>query len=179
MIDLESMASRKNACVIELAAVRFSPHGEGIHGKPFQTFVWHKEGYISLSTIAWWMQQPHAAEMGRKWKEKGERPKKVLDDFTHWFFTSGPQVRGIWSHGASFDLAVLTSLCDENGVRVPWEFRTERDTRTIFWLVGGPPDVESDDLTKHEAVSDCIYQVRQIQSAVSQLKAMGVDVPLE
>jgi hypothetical protein len=101
----------------------------------------------------------------------------ALDNFDKWYNLD--PAKGIWSHGASFDLPVINSMYDRNGRRTPWKYREERDTRTIFWLIGGAPVVESSDLSRHSAVDDCIYQVRQIQNAVSQLEAMGVDVPIE
>jgi exodeoxyribonuclease VIII len=177
MIDLETLSSRKNAAVIQLAAVRFDPHKSGVEPGSFNAYVWHKTGHISISTIAWWMQQPNSQQMGRMLKETGKPAAEVLLDFATWLGPPGA-IGGIWSHGASFDLAVLTSLYDDCSLRTPWEYKSERDTRSIFWLVGGAPDVKADDLVKHEALSDCTYQVRQIQDAVSKLKAWGVPVPV-
>lgn len=177
MIDLETLSSRKNAAVIQLSAVKFDPRSSEIETSRFNAYVWHKTGHISISTVAWWMQQPNAQMMGRMLKETGKPAADVLLDFATWLGPSGG-FGGIWSHGASFDLAVLTSLYDESGLRVPWEYKAERDTRTIFWLVGGAPEVKSDDLIEHDGLGDCIYQVRQIQDSLSMLKAMGVNIPV-
>lgn len=178
MIDLETLASRKDACIIQLAAIRFDPLGENVDRddvKKFSAHVWHKNGYISLSTVAWWMQQEHAKEMGEALKEHGSKPGHVLPEFDSWI-GDPEKIDGIWSHGASFDLAVLSSLYDQEGRWTPWKFRSERDTRTVFWLAGGAPEVPNADLQKHEAVSDCIYQARQVQESLRILRSRGLDV---
>jgi hypothetical protein len=123
------------------------------------------------------MQQPHAAMMAGAWKEKGVRPAEALVLFEEWFH-SVPEVAGVWANGASFDFPVYSSLADRAGRKKPWHYRIERDTRTLFWLAGGKPDIFDEQLTKHEALSDCIYQVKQVQAAVLNLRARNLEVPL-
>jgi hypothetical protein len=183
MIDLETLSSHRDAAVMQVAAVCFDPYGTGVDEAypPFNEFVWDKHGYMSLSTIAWWMAQPHAKIMSESWKKFGKKPSEVLTDFNGWFSevdTSVGDVKGVWSHGASFDLPVLYAMYDRTHLRSPWHYHLERDTRTIFWLAGGKPDILDEHRMEHDALSDCVYQVRQVQAAMINIRTRNLEVPL-
>lgn len=98
---------------------------------------------------------------------------QVLTDFRLWFGKHEPVF--VWSHGSTFDLPIL-----EEAWRVsmpgtmPYKYKNVRDTRTLSWLArhAGWDDAtpRPEMLTKHDALSDCLYQIRQVQEAFRYLQ---------
>jgi exodeoxyribonuclease VIII len=173
MLDLETLSTRKDAAVFQIAALCFDPE-TGETGPAFCAFVRPAQvtGHIDAATIAWWMTQKACADVADRWaKSTGHRP---LGDFSEWL--ASHNVVALWSHGATFDIVVLENAYDRNewSGGKPWSYRIERDTRTLYALAyadGKPPAVPVDETRKHDAAYDCEVQAQQVTLAWAALKS--------
>ncbi|QNN99800.1 hypothetical protein P67b_00041 [Ruegeria phage Tedan] len=184
MIDLETLSTRTDAAIIQIGAVFFDPRDRGrvFNDKAFNTYIKVQDGggAIDNGTLGWWLQQPHAPEVGKAlWNDETPMLGLALEGLTQFptkdhanipGLESWQDVGGIWSKGPSFDMAILKSAFAKFGAETPWDFRRERDCRTVIALAGADacrPD--SLGLQAHDAVDDCVYQIMEVQKALSIL----------
>lgn len=126
------------------------------------------------ATVQWWNDQ--SAEAKGAFIDPVDL-SLALARFSDWL-TGGlqqPSELRLWSHGASFDPPILEAAYHAVGQVVPWHYRSPRDTRTAFDLVG------IEDHTKwlkqfatpgevyHHALDDAIVQARAICAAYAAL----------
>ncbi len=171
MIDLETMSLRADAAIVQLAGVIFDPT-TGELGAEFNEHVTLDEGsgHIDPSTVRWWLRQGDAA---RAALEEGQRASSslgtVLEAFARWYRESMPVA--IWSHGATFDIPILAAACERFSVYVPWDFRSARDTRTLFDLVGKKlEELAPREGTHHNALDDAKTQALAVSAAYRLLR---------
>jgi exodeoxyribonuclease VIII len=173
MLDLETLSTRKNAAIIQIAAIAFDPSTGATLPASFNAFVndLHQDSHVDISTIAWWLQQDQAARLGAAIEQQGITLGRALLDFSQWYAALGA-VEAIWSHGATFDLPVLCSALASCGYKQPWSYRAERDTRTLFALAPGgmPAVVGTPGGQKHDALYDCEIQIKQVVGALAALR---------
>lgn len=207
MVDLETMSTDPRAAILQIGACSFDPDTRQV-GEKFCTDVLLENNVgafnrvIDPSTILWWLSPSGRAE-------KNDTPEKVarrraemaaareamweaqlnaiplstaLHSFCLWLdkcTVGADRLEGIWSHGASFDLPILTTaLKDTLGMdRPPWDYRAPRDTRTVFWLANGDASGKSyldlipmEKCVKHNAGDDALRQALAICMAVSDIK---------
>jgi exodeoxyribonuclease VIII len=175
MLDLETLSTRKNAAIVQIAAIAFDPRDGRIEsintGRPraFNAFVIDREGHIDPKTVAWWMQQKPAASLGKKIETTGVLLDEALRDLKDWY--EEQDAEAVWSHGATFDIAIIEQRCAEIGRPVPWHYRHPRDTRTLFALApGGMPAVPGNPELTHDALYDCEIQIKQVVGALAALR---------
>lgn len=184
MIDLETLSTRVDAAIIQIGAVFFDARSGGriFNDKALSVHVKVQDGggAIDNGTLGWWLQQPHAPEVGKKlWADDTPTLALALEAL-HQFpydqdipgLESWDDVQGIWSKGPSFDMAILKSAFAKFGAEAPWDFRRERDCRTVIALTGNPKACEPDGtgLVSHDALDDCVYQAMEVQKALSILE---------
>lgn len=85
-------------------------------------------------------------------------------------------IKEVWAHSPSFDLVLLKDYFDSmptKGAASPWDFRQERDTRTLFALAGGKlGDFGTTRTgTAHNALEDARFQAKEVIAA--RLKLLG------
>lgn len=158
MIDIETMGNSSNSAIVSIGAVKFDLN-TGETGETFYRFV-DLQSCLNIgltvkgSTIMWWLQQ---SEEARKelYNNKGESIDVVLKDFSE-FCTTDYEV---WGNSPRFDLGILHDAYTKLGLPISWDFRKERDVRT---LVSFLPDVKTYFVYKgvsHNALSDCYNQI--------------------
>jgi hypothetical protein len=184
MIDLETLALTRDPVILQLSAVRFIPRPDGaIHADAalnlYPSVDSQRERSISGSTLAFWLRADERARLlvasGQEDRFK-ETFADALSQLRTWWGV-GP-VEAVWSHGASFDVAILEHAYAVAGIPVPWKYTAVRDTRTLFELA---PAVTFADLTAkgafeqayprvpHDALSDAIHQAFAVQRALRRL----------
>ncbi len=188
MVDLETLSTRVDACIIQIAAVAFDPE-TGELGPRFNAYVNEtcligaRVGHIDVNTVAFWMSQKVSAAMGAAVgsEDTGLYLSEALGSFAEWLqeeveHDGEVALEGLWSHGATFDIPILQDAferrCPEvcEG-KVPWHYRTPRDTRTLFALApGGMPRPPKDETREHDARYDCEYQIAQVVEALRNLR---------
>jgi len=168
MLDLETLGTGPDAVILTLGAVKFNPFD------PDADII--EELYLKLdvdsqfdlgrvaddSTIEWWgKQKPEVRE-----EAFSSENRVSLDFFTKKLnkFISGH--KHIWAQGPVFDIVILENLYKQLGQPAPWAYYAIRDSRTLFGALGDDRKSNRDQI--HNALADCIYQVKALQSAVAR-----------
>lgn len=162
MIDIETLGKRRNAAIIEIAAVQFEETGI-LCEFDFQ-IEWESNDQrtVDFSTLKWWQ------EIG--FPKEAEKPTNLsvaLWDLSKWI----DEMRNIYSHfeiwanSPSFDLEILRDAFEQHGYRTPWKYWEERDYRTLRnWY--DMPRVEY--AAKHTALSDAKFQAEMVAKLLKQ-----------
>ena len=75
----------------------------------------------------------------------------------------------IWSH--YYDLEILDIACQKLGQKLPFHYSRWRDIRTLVFLARYKRERKGDiDLKTHNALDDCLYQVKYCCKAYSLLR---------
>ena len=162
MVDLETMGNKSRAAIISIGAVEFDIET----GETCDSFHANVDLQSSLDvglevngdTIEWWLQQ--SAEARERVLEDTDSLGFVLSEFTRWFSELGRDVQ-VWGNSARFDLGILEDAYEALGWSVPWNFRCERDLRT---LVAFAPEIKAGLVpsfkgVEHDPVDDCKFQI--------------------
>lgn len=162
MIDLETMGNVCNSAIISIGAIEFDIKS-GKLGKEFYIRIdlqscLDKGFVVNGSTIYWWLEQ---SELSRKEICKsngGYSIEMALSKLSLFMY----QLKDceIWANGASFDITILKNAYDRCGLTIPWDFRKERDVRT---LVSTNPQLKHNtnfvgDI--HHPIDDCKHQIK-------------------
>lgn len=184
MVDLETLSTRKDAAIIQIAARAFDPNDASVPGLAFCMFISNPvdSGHVDSRTIAWWLQQKPAARIGKAMQDEGVSLAFALTEFARWLRdlqSHNDEDLCLWSHGAAFDIAILAQAYATHGIEQPWSYRAEFDTRTLYrFTPGGMPRVDVSEEQRHDAAYDCLVQIEQLCGAVARLKAAGLEVEL-
>lgn len=142
MFDLETLGTSPGCVVLALGAYAFDPAGNDEVRVPEHSFYEliepedqiRKGLVMEWSTIQWWMKQSDAAreanfsQQMNPWLLQG-----TAERFTNWVDPYGAGVN-VWCNGASFDFPILKEAFKRVGYKLPWEFRNEKDARTVYRL---------------------------------------------
>lgn len=173
MVDLETLSTSPNACILTIGAVKFCRRG------PVQSLLESRTFYrridvqsciklgldISKETQDWWNTQSKAAQYEAFEHKERVQLKEALVDFARWFRGA----RHIWSHGDDFDCVILSSAYEACGLDVPWKFWSTRDTRTLFDLA----NINIRDFPikeEHHALYDAYRQVLGVRKGLVKLE---------
>lgn len=180
MFDLETLSLRVNAVIFDFGYCLFEPNQPGlILDSMAMVLNWSEQierrslqfRHVSGSTLKWWLQQDKAAQDKLT---RAEKPASFTDMVREIKALPWANIDGVWSHGANFDLPIITEIFAELGEEVPWHYRATRDTRTIFWLAGMvEKDLERAEV-KHSAMHDAIAQAKSVQKAIDIIRVTGV-----
>lgn len=190
MIDIETLATRNDAAIIQIGAVAFDPQTDEI-GQPFLVSV--DQGYYDDPesnpfytddrTREWWATQPKEAQQSLKINCVAT-PFLALDRMVEWFeeeaeFTikaSRRKSSSIWANPPQFDLSIIRYAASKaygSDNDVPWKHWQETDMRTLVRLAGhanlqGSPVAAG--LIKHRADHDAIRQALIVQDLIKRIK---------
>ena len=167
MIDLETMSTAKNAAIVAIGAVEFDP-ATGELGETFYCNVdlgsCMEAGLdVEADTVMWWMSR---SDKARARLQNDRVPLRgALADFTT-FMTQvgGYDEVAIWGNGSDFDNAILQSAYRALDTQPPWNYRNNRDVRTILALAPEATGGESHGV-KHDALGDAVYQAKCVSRA--------------
>jgi hypothetical protein len=183
MIDLETLGTDPDtAPIIQIGAVAFELAEDGpkdtvpffrCHVNAASNLVhpFHRE--INPDTVAWWAETDPAL-LVQIMRGNGVPLAMALGELTIWALgldSAERNVEGVWGNGATFDISMLEAAYRQEGMRVPWSFRVIRDVRTMAMIAGdndrcwnGGRVTETErDGKKHDAVVDCLRQLRMVQ----------------
>ena len=190
MVDLETLSLGIDAPVLQIGAVEFDP-AAGRVTREFSRTVGLASaldhGRLDPGTLLWWLGQSEALATFLVAQEHAVPLFHALSDLT--FFLQGRDPGGIgiaagiaaplgedvlvWAHGASFDIPILERLYLRlfagKRLSIPWHYHAIRDTRTLFWLVGGLDPKEFNKGTKHNALDDAKAQAAAVMFALRTL----------
>ena len=162
MIDLETLSTKANACILSIGAARFFPRGTGVMAH-FEVFVDPRSCTsagmdIDASTVMWWMH----GDRDEARKELMACPRMQLPTalalFADWLKGDRP----VWGNGATFDNVVLRNAYEACGITTPWSYWNDRCYRT---MKSQYPDVKMVRKgTHHSAAADAVSQAVHLQA---------------
>jgi DNA polymerase III epsilon subunit-like protein len=144
IIDLETLSTRPNACIVSIGAVAFTIK-DGIT----EEFIINIDAasskkfglHLDPDTIDWWKKQ--SPEAIKSWQNNPVSLDKALHMFCDFY---GPTSCPVWGNGSSFDITIMESALyaigwDKRdgvvkGSHLPWKFWDIYDLRTITNLFG-------------------------------------------
>lgn len=158
MVDIETLANCSNPVICSIGAVKFDINT----GEKLETFykIIDIQSCIDLgmrvmgSTIMWWLQQSEEAR-----NELCSSSRVPLEKALMELYAFCDKESFIWAESPIFDLGFLRDAYDNIKVNIPWDFRKERDVRTI---VGESPEIKEkykDCGILHNALDDCFRQI--------------------
>lgn len=162
MLDLETMGNASNSSIVSIGAVEFDLQ-TGLLGREFYEVVnlqscLDKGLIINASTLYWWLMQGEAAR--KQICKPSDSLQCVLEKLKSFMGCLGDFQ--IWGNSARFDIGILESAYRALGyesITLPWNFRNERDVRT---LVSFAPQIkEQHPFTGvlHNPIDDCKHQI--------------------
>jgi hypothetical protein len=184
MADLETLSTRQHALFMSIGAVAFDPRGSRVNRDPGNVFYQNvdivsaqRAGlHVDGETIVWWFKQSDAARSA--FKDPAPRPiDEVLESFARWYKQHTDRSSFVWSHGATFDIPILTEAFQRVGMKAPWFYSRVHDTRTLFDLVGvklPPADLRAGG---HNALHDAIAQAEHVQLCTKRIFALAGAIP--
>lgn len=185
MIDLETLSLRPDAAILQIAAVEFEPfHGGSVMVNGafcLGVDLFEQKRDISKSTTEFWQKQTAMGNTVLLNSVTGNNTASLpaaLLRLVEWWRQRSP-IQAVWSHGAAFDLPILTHAFMQDGyASPPWSHRQVRDTRTLYMAMGAEnhPDVTDRKvelesalgrvLFAHDALDDAIMQCLELQKVL-------------
>lgn len=162
MVDLETLSTESNACILSIGAARFFPRDTGIMDH-FEVFVDPKsctaDGLvIDADTVMWWMH----GDQDEARKELMACPRLPLRTALLMFMEWLKGDRPVWGNGATFDNVILRNAYKAAGLGVPWSYWNDRCYRT---MKSQYPDVKLVRKgTHHSAAADAVSQAVHLQA---------------
>lgn len=169
MLDIETLSTKDNAVVTQIAMVRFCP----FTGEAFESINRHISIQSCLdlglvideNTLKFWLSQSKEAQnMAIKFGEDADEIYSVMASIDQ-FLELIEDVR-IWGKGPGFDLSKLGSIYQLSKMEKPWKFYNERCVRTMIADVDSARELIFNGV-KHCAHDDCIHQINQVKEALN------------
>lgn len=161
MLDLETMGSVSNSVITSIGAVEFDI-ATGETGRTFYERINIQSCLnfglkVTGSTIQWWLTQNQTAR--EETAKDGDDLFTVLNKFNEFIKELDDFTLQVWGNSARFDNGLLEDAYIAIGRNIPWNFRTERDVRTLVAL---RPDIKKNMPnigTEHLPIDDCLFQI--------------------
>lgn len=165
MIDIETVGTGPEACILTIAAQAFDPFARGYYKQQYyaRIDIDSQEGRnIEQGTIDWWATQPAAARE-EAFAEEGRIPlKQALEELGKLIWHS----KRVWANGPTFDMNILEHAYKSYGLALPWKYYIVRDARTVYSLC---PTLNKYPAS-HHALEDCRRQIDLLHDTLEYLK---------
>ena len=169
MIDLETLGTGPNACLLQIGACRFNLRGEiteevSIEIDPNTSII--SGGVMDTGAVEFWIRQPKEV-VDKVWSQKETRVTEwAALDMMNSFLLGADE---IWSH-ATFDWVILQNAYKRHRMTPSFHYRSCRDLRTLTSLA----NIKTIDFTRegmhHNALDDAKFQVKYAVAAINSLK---------
>lgn len=185
MVDIETLGTRSDTAFISIGAVAFDPLVSFVPKSGPFTFYRNVEAQSCIdvgmrvdgATIMWWFTKDDAARKALT-NPAPESVTQVLAAFRLWYKTHVTRYKSsVWSHGATFDLPIISEAYARLGHKPPWEFWDCKDTRTVFGLAGQKMPNADFRGGGHNALNDSIAQAEHLQRCLASLRGKGYSPP--
>ncbi len=177
MIDLETWSLKASAAIRSIGAVYFDFKSEKLGGSFYANVtddsLESMDFHIDPKTQEWWSTQSKAAQ--DIFKQDPLHIVTALETFIQWIKRTGQPLDElrVWSHGASFDITILTTAFQYVGFKEPWGHRNIRDTRTLIWTaeaLGDAVEWPTFDGTPHNALDDARHQALHMINVMRSIR---------
>jgi hypothetical protein len=169
MLDIETLGRTPGSVILSVGAVVFSIE-KGLTRNEFHQYVSVADSLehglrIEADTLAWWLDT--SPEMLRVFMQSRTPLDKVLGSLSHFINSLGQYPYfahdvQIWANSPQFDLSILQAAYRRVGKSPPWDFRAERDIRTLSEVLGMPRQIMRPDEKAHDALDDAKAQARAL-----------------
>lgn len=169
MVDIETLSNKSYAVIFSIAAVEFDID-TGKSGRKFHASIdiqssIDKNFQINASTLKWWMKQnDNARKQIYENNDYAYHIEDALSLFEQFCQTinkeEGLDKVKLWGNSNKFDLGLLEDAFNLIGREIPWNFRNERDVRT---LVSFNPKIKENMIFEgepHNPIDDCMHQIK-------------------
>lgn len=168
MLDFETLGTGSNACVIQIGACYFDA-GTGEVGSTFYvnvdpTTAVKGGAEMDASTVYWWLGQSDAARASILDKSNVAEERTAFEHLNDFL----SKAEFIWSH-ATFDFVILTNTLKRLGIKPSFSYRAGLDIRTLTFM-SPPTETHVRNGVQHDAMSDCIYQVKYVSDCIRNIK---------
>jgi 3' exoribonuclease, RNase T-like len=159
MVDIETLGTRPGSAILSIGAVVFD---EKKILREWECNIDLKSSMdrqltVEADTICWWMRQSAQAINDTFNQISATNVHHALENLRK--FTVDERCKWFWSHGATFDLVMLTEAALKIGAPVMvQDFRFARDTRTLYEIAGVNPKNFMGTGTAHKAIDDARAQ---------------------
>ena len=177
VLDLETLGTEPGcpilsigACAFDLEYDNFRVFYQKIH------LAYQPTDKISVDTLKWWMEQDRAAQAAA-WieGEDAENCYAALQLFGIWVDSlkkiSGGSGITIWGNSSSFDNEILRAAYKHCGVDAPWNFREDRDFRTLRELYKEKVPEPTFIGLRHYARDDAIHEASWLKLILQHIQA--------
>jgi len=173
MVDLETLGHASNSVICSIGAVEFDIE-TGCNGREFYVVVDIQSCldiglHVNGSTIEWWLKQNETPRMAII-SDFRLAIGPALIEFHDFLNRLGGNSVQIWGNSNRFDLGILENAYTKLKIPIPWNFRLERDVRT---LVSFAPEIKNNFPNlgiEHRPVDDCKYQIGYCSAIWEKLK---------
>lgn len=187
MVDIETLSTAVNAVVLSVGAVEFDPITGEIEREFYRELrldMQHTRN-VSADTVHWWAKQlseNNATNILAKDNANKTPPHTVVFELAEFFKCGGlygttqPEEYEnieVWACDPDFDLAILSNLYGELNLPVPWKYWNTRSVRTMRTLNKIAGIEVSKPTVTHNALEDCIRQVKEVTALLSTLHRLG------
>lgn len=164
MLDLETLGTKSDAAIIQIGACYFN-RDTGKIGEKFRVNVEPDLSLFSVEwgTVKWWMLQTEEARQSVT-GEAVSMATAIKD--LHDFLDSDDVC--LWAH-ATFDIPIIENAFKVMGVKFPIRYKRMRDIRTLTDVSHHEVSWEREGV-HHDALDDCIFQVKYCTEAIRNLK---------
>ena len=179
MLDLETLSLDANATVLSIGAVQFDLHtgkmGNTFHIRlPILPQVLNGS-HIDQSTLDWWNKQDITAkDQLIKLKEENNLDKALID-FNTWIKKHTTDIKNtrLWGNGVTADNVWIRNLYKRTKIDFILPYWSDTDVRTLTQLEDYDKVksiVGEFNGIKHDAISDCKYQIALCHVSYKLLK---------
>jgi len=164
MVDIETLSTKPTALITQIGACYFDRY-TGEVGKKFCGNISIQNGLdlgfsVDGKTIEFWLNQE-----GHSFLDNPSDLVVVLSGLS--YFAKGCD--RVWAH-ATFDFPILHNAYDVLGMKLPFPYWSTRDIRTLVDLSGVVPPKSSPEEKTHNALEDCIRQVKYCTECFKKLR---------
>jgi hypothetical protein len=169
MVDLETLGTGVNACIIQIGACHFAI--DGSVARTFKTGVDAEDcvangAVIDAATVYWWLMQSDKARASIR--ETAVRTEldalNALNDFLS-------EADEIWSH-ATFDFVIICEALKRRKIKPKFNYKAARDIRTLMSFSPLIKTTSVREGTHHDALDDAVYQAKYCAEVLTALKAL-------
>ena len=177
VLDLETLGTEPGCPILSIGACAFdleSGNEPAFYRKIH--LAYQPTDKISVDTLKWWMEQDRAAQAAA-WieGEDAENYYAALQLFGIWVDSikkiAGESGITIWGNSSSFDNEILRALYRHLGVEAPWNFREDRDFRTLHALYKDKVPEPTFLGLRHHAKYDAIHEAHWLKLILQRMQA--------
>jgi|TARA_B110000858_G_scaffold141292_1_gene160365 hypothetical protein len=164
MIDIETVGTGPDACILTIAAQTFDPNALGYLPQDYYARVdidSQPNREVDDATVEWWATQPQEAQDEAFGEEGRISLKQALEELSKLCF----HCNLTWANGTTFDMVILENAYKQEQLPLPWRFWNVRDARTVYSLYPDLPKPKA----SHHALEDCKRQIDLLQQTLQHL----------